>query len=102
MRARVVFLTAVALLGVGGCARRMPPQATSADAERANVELAQLEQGRKLVVSRCGSRCHKPPMPGEHPAAAWPKALDEMAPRAHVTAMERDLIEQYLVTLASR
>jgi hypothetical protein len=78
----------------------MPPRATAADAERTNIELVDLEKGRQLVVSKCGSRCHKPPMPSDHVVGDWPHALDEMAPRANVSGMERQLIEQYLTALA--
>ena len=95
-------LVCVVLLVVAACARRMPPRATAADAERTNVSLAELEQGRSLVVAKCGSRCHKPPMPGDHAASEWPHALDEMAPRAALTAQDRQLIEQYLVAMTPR
>ena len=101
MRNVLAAISTLALLGaVGGCARRMPPHATAVDAERSSVALADLDKGRQLVVSKCGSRCHKPPMPTDHTAAEWPHALDEMAPRANVSGMERQLIEQYLIALA--
>ncbi len=95
-----------ALLVIGcllvGCAPRVPPHVTPADAERANLSVAELEHGRSLVIAKCGSRCHKTPMPSVHTAAEWPKALDEMAPRAHVAWDERHAIERYLVAMAKR
>jgi hypothetical protein len=39
-------------------------------------------------------------MPSDHVVGDWPHALDEMAPRANVSGMERQLIEQYLTALA--
>jgi hypothetical protein len=92
----------ILLLVAGGCARRMPPRATALDAQRANMTLAELEQGRSLVVSKCGSRCHKPPMPNDHTPSEWPKAMDEMAPRASVTFDERRAIERYLVAMTTK
>jgi hypothetical protein len=87
---------------VGGCAPRVPPRATAADAERSNIALADLEHGRSLVISKCGSRCHKTPMPSQHTALEWPKALDEMSPRANVAGDDRRAIERYLVVMARR
>lgn len=89
----------VAILAIVGCARRLPPHATALDAERSNVALAELEQGRSLVVSRCGSRCHKPPLPADHVSADWPRAINEMGPRANLTPHEHHLIEQYMLAM---
>lgn len=95
-------LAIVVGVALGGCARRMPPRATTADAERANVALADLDRGRSLVISKCGSRCHKPPLPSDHPAAAWPAAMNEMSPRAAITLDERRAIERYLIAMSGR
>lgn len=92
----------LALLVAAGCARRMPPRATAADAQRANLTLAQLEEGRKLVVAKCGSRCHQPPLPDDHTASEWPRSLDEMSPRAAITANERRAIEQYMIAMTMK
>lgn len=94
-------LAIAAVLSLVGCARRMPPHATALDAERTSIALDELEQGRSLVVSRCGSRCHKPPLPTERTAAAWPTTLDVMAPRANLTPQDRHLIEQYLLAMTT-
>jgi hypothetical protein len=79
----------------------MPPRATAADAQRANVNLAELEQGRTLLIQRCG-KCHQPPMPKEFPAALWPEKVGDMAERAKIDAVQRGSIEQYLQTMSSR
>ena len=84
------------------CAPRTPPLGTASDASRANVELADLEHGRTLLIQKCGNACHATPMPGSHPAIEWPAKLGEMADRAHLEPMQRALIEKYLVTMASR
>lgn len=92
----------LAVVTHAGCARRLPPRATPADAARANMTVAELDAGRTLVIRKCGGSCHKPPLPDDHSAAEWPQALDEMAPRANVTADERRAIERYLVAMARR
>jgi cytochrome c5 len=95
----------VMLLWAVACAGKRPPPATPADLQWAQrtwpaATSADLEAGRQVLVSKCGD-CHRPPLPAEHAAAAWPHHLDEMAPRAEVTAEERRVLEQYLITLAS-
>jgi mono/diheme cytochrome c family protein len=88
----------VALLG--GCVAG-PPVATPADAARANRGLAELQRGRVLLVARCGS-CHRPPMPSDRGVREWPGMLDEMSGRANLDATQRQLIEVYLITMATR
>jgi hypothetical protein len=87
-------------LGLSAC-YSAPPRATALDAQRGNVELAELQQGRALMVTKCGN-CHRPPMPSEHPAALWPEKLDEMASRANLDGRQRRLIQQYFVVMAQR
>ena len=84
----------VAMVAVGGCAPS-PPHATAADAARANVALAELEQGRTIVVGKCGA-CHRPPLPDD----PWQRWLPDMAARARLDASERHLAEQYLSVMA--
>lgn len=99
---RNAFIVALVagLAGAGGCARRSPPQVTAMDAERANVELAELQQGRKLLLGKCAG-CHKTPMPRDHTPAEWPAVLDDMAERAKLNADQERLIQQYLLTMAT-
>jgi cytochrome c5 len=85
--------------GGAGCGRQLPPLATSADAQRANVELASLQEGRTLVLRKCGG-CHRPPLPRAHPAAEWPGKIDEMAERSNLDLAQRRTIEQYLIVMA--
>ena len=96
MRHAIVVLILV-LVGCGGGL----PAATAIDASRVHVELADLQNGRSLVVSKCGA-CHRPPMPADHGANEWPVMLDEMSARAHLDFMQRRLIRQYLVAMATR
>lgn len=89
------------LVLMAACARRSPPQVTAADAERSNVELAELQQGRKLLLGKCAG-CHKTPMPNDHTKAEWPRMIDEMADRSNLDMMQRSLIEKYLVVMSTR
>jgi len=90
-----VLVSILVLVGCGGSL----PAATAIDASRANVELADLQNGRSLVVAKCGA-CHRPPMPTDHGATEWPVMLDEMSARAHLDFMQRRLIQEYLVAMA--
>jgi cytochrome c553 len=78
-----------------------PPAATSADAQRGNAQLAELQRGRSLMVNKCGG-CHRPPMPSDHAAAEWPAKLDEMSERSKLDPEQRFLIRQYFVVMAQR
>ena len=103
MERRSIICAVVIALGVAalaGCGQ-MPPVATVADAERAHVELADLHQGRKLLIRKCGN-CHRPPLPAEHAPDVWPGKLDEMVVRSNLNAAQRAAIQQYLVTIAGR
>lgn len=97
---RAVVIVTLAVLGAlaGGCSRTVPPHATAADAERGHVVLADLQEGRALLVRKCGS-CHQPPLPAAHVKLDWPKLLDEMATRATLDERQRALILQYLVVM---
>jgi cytochrome c5 len=94
------MISLVAVSAVAACGA-MPPVATVGDAARANVALAELEQGRALLLSKCGN-CHAPPLPASQRSADWPARVDEMAARSKLVAGQRDLIAQYLVAIASR
>ena len=94
------LLAPVVLAALVGCGTSLPV-ATSGDAARAGVQLADLEQGRSLVAAKCGN-CHPPPVPAAHRTAEWPHMLDEMSARSHLDLAQRHLIEQYLMTLAAR
>lgn len=96
-------LTLLALLvGLGiGCAGMAPPPATALDASRANVDLAELQTGRKLLLSKCSS-CHRPPMPTAHSRSEWPGKVEQMSERSKLDAVQRQQIELYLVAMAAR
>lgn len=94
---RVILVTL--LVAATACVRNVPPVASTDDASRARVELAELQQGRKLLVRKC-SGCHQTPLPTQHLASEWPSKLDEMAGRAKLDTFQRHMIQQYLVVMA--
>jgi hypothetical protein len=78
-----------------------PPQATAADAQRANLALSELTEGRTLLIERCtDSACHRTPLPQDVRASEWPQHVADMAERAKLDRKQQKLIEQYLVTMA--
>ena len=80
-----------------------PPQATAADARRANVALAELTLGRELLMDKCSdSACHRTPLPQDHRAAEWPHQVHQMAERAGIDHRQQQLIAQYLVVMAGK
>jgi hypothetical protein len=106
-RRALAVVAAFALAGVGGggalggCSGMSPPPATPLDASRANVALADLENGRSLLMRKCGS-CHRPPMPSAQGRDEWPSKVDEMSRRSNLDTQQRQLIQAYLVTMATR
>jgi hypothetical protein len=100
-RACLASLAALVIGGGVGCAGMSPPAATPLDASRANVALVELQTGRKLLLSKCSS-CHRPPMPSAHSRSEWPGKVEEMSERSKLDVVERQQIEQYLVTMAAR
>jgi len=95
------LLASLAMAGaLVGCGTSLP-LATSGDAARAGVQLADLQEGRSLVAAKCGN-CHPPPVPAAHHTGDWPRMLDEMSARSPLDLAQRHMIEQYLMTMAAR
>jgi hypothetical protein len=94
------LVVAAAIVGglFAGCGGG-PPIATAGDAARANIALADLQQGRTLLLGKCGG-CHVAPLPTARKINQWPAELDDMGGRAKLDSTQRQLIEQYLITMA--
>jgi mono/diheme cytochrome c family protein len=75
-----------------------PPIATAADADRAHVPLAELSQGRDLLLAHCGA-CHDVPRPGDAARDKWPALMDDMSQRAGLVGPQRHLIQQYVLAM---
>ena len=96
MRAAV----AIALVATAACRGPWLPVATEADAARAQLGLADLNHGRKLLIRHC-SGCHLTPSPRDQEAAAWPSEVADMQERSGLEPAEAALITQYLVAFAT-
>jgi hypothetical protein len=83
------------------CREPAPPHATAIDAQRANVELAALTEGRTLLVQKCsGGECHRVPLPSDAKRRDWPRWVHEMTERSKIDPRQARLIEQYLVVMS--
>ncbi|MCA9676586.1 MAG: hypothetical protein KC464_16255, partial [Myxococcales bacterium] len=81
----LTFVLAAAGAALAACGHSRAPVATEADAARAGVSVAELNQGRRLCVGHCGN-CHLPPSPTDFPPEAWPGHVGEMRERAGLDA----------------
>jgi len=95
------------LLAVWGCGGSPIPQPTAADASRGSVHfadltLSELNQGRSLYVSRCGS-CHVLKRPLELPPEQWQTEVTEMRQKngVQLSDAEARAIIRYLTVAAS-
>ena len=100
----LAVLGAIALAECGGSA---VPEPEAADAVRVSphfpdVTLAELQHGRTLYLSRCGS-CHVLKRPAELPPEQWQTEVSDMRTKNGVklSDAEAQAIVRYLVTAAS-
>ncbi len=99
-------LAALALSGALAACGVDVPRATPLDAERAartrpGTTLADLDRGRTAYLAKCAS-CHRPVAPRRITAYQWPRHVDEMRERAHLSAEDREAILLYLTVVATR
>lgn len=92
-------------LVVSGCAAPLA-HATAADAARAEEQwpgttVESLEAGRRLMTFRC-TGCHGMKLPEKFSAAKWPKLLVDMQKEAKLKPEEKELIERFILTIATR
>jgi cytochrome c5 len=97
-------LLATALAACGGSSL---PRPTAADASRGaahfpDLTLAELEQGRSLYVSRCGS-CHSLKPPSELAPQQWDQEVTEMREKNGVKLSDAEAraIVRYLTVSAT-
>jgi mono/diheme cytochrome c family protein len=97
-------LFSAALAACGGSAI---PEPTAADAGRGSAHfpdltLSELQHGRTLYVSRCGS-CHTLKRPSELPAEQWQSEVSEMRDKNGVklSDAEAQAIVRYLAVAAT-
>jgi cytochrome c5 len=104
---RALLLIALVTSALAACGGSALPRPTAADAARGSAHfpdltLAQLNDGRTLYVSRCGS-CHALKRPAELPPAQWQTEVLEMRDKNGVklSDAEAQSIIRYLSVAAS-
>lgn len=78
-----------------------PDDVARAVARWPETTLADLERGRSLYVTRCGS-CHRLIEPRHISPEAWPAHVDDMSERAKLEPEQAAAVSRYLVTVAGR
>jgi len=96
MRSKISIIASLAIsvvLAIGcGVALQMP---TIAEAQRENVSLDTLLQGRQLYINNCAS-CHTLYLPGHLTQNEWRKQMVPMQKKAKISDKQKDLILTYL------
>jgi Cytochrome c, mono- and diheme variants len=96
MRSRIPIIVSLAItfgLIIGcGVALQLP---TAADANRENVSLDTLLQGRQLYINNCSS-CHTLYLPGHLTRNEWRKQMVPMQKKAKISDKQKNLILTYL------
>jgi mono/diheme cytochrome c family protein len=84
------------------------PEPNNADVARAearfgHADLAQLQEGRRLYLARCGT-CHALREPLSLEPDAWVAQVHDMRVNkgAHISPTEETRIDEYLVSISSR
>jgi mono/diheme cytochrome c family protein len=100
MRRLLLLLLLAAAPACAGLALPGPLDAERAQARYPKASVQSLTEGRQLFVSRC-SGCHTLPRPTAHGPSEWPSVIGEMARDAKLDPAQRELVEQYLVTMSA-
>jgi cytochrome c5 len=107
MKAAAVLAAVLLSALAAACGKSAIPEPSSADAARGSARfpdltLAELEHGRTLYVSRCGS-CHVLKRPVELPPEKWSEEVEEMRAKNGVklSDAEAQAIVRYLFVAAT-
>jgi hypothetical protein len=96
---RLILILCGLFLLLGACGVVLPPlspqQAEWAAQKWPGMTFYELNSARTLYVNRC-SGCHGLHHPAERSLEKWNLALNKMAPKAKLTADERQWIERYI------
>jgi mono/diheme cytochrome c family protein len=97
---RVKAVGAAVCLVLAACAgspvpRVSPELLQAAQRERPETTADDLERGRQLYVTSCGT-CHELPAPRDYRPEAWPGWLDTMGPKAKLTYAQRADVLRYV------
>lgn len=62
-----------------------------------DVTRAQLEKGQEVAEIKC-AQCHKQKPIADYSEEHWAKSINEMAPNAHLSSVEKKALERYIFT----
>jgi mono/diheme cytochrome c family protein len=104
-RTPTLMLLLMLMLALPGCAfdKFTPPPVSPvliANARPDHVDAEQLQNGRRLFVSRC-LECHTLPSVTKHSPGEWPHLVSRMAARANLSASDQEAITVYLRAASS-
>jgi cytochrome c1 len=92
-------ISAIVILFIVSCANFSAPPDVSpalvANARPDHVDAEQLQNGRRLFVSRC-LECHTLPQVTKYNREQWPHLVSRMSGRANLSASEQNAIVAYL------
>jgi cytochrome c1 len=92
-------VSTIMTLFIVSCANFAPPPEVSpaliANARPDHVDARQLQNGRRLFVSRC-LECHTLPSVAKYSRNEWPHLVSRMSGRANLSASEQAAIVAYL------
>ena len=95
----LVGLGFIVVAAVSGCGGQIPPVTpelvTLAQQRWPAATTDSLTRGRAILTTRCG-QCHRPPGPADHSENEWNYYLPIMAPRAQLSATQRDELTIFL------
>jgi hypothetical protein len=98
-RCAAQIVAVVIILFIVSCANFAPPPAVSpaliSNARSDHVDAGQLQNGRRLFVSRC-LECHTLPPVTRYTREQWPHLVSRMAARANLSAADQKAITFYL------
>jgi len=103
---RALLLAPIVL--VAGCAPPFQPPPVSprlvavGQARWSDATFASLQRGRDTFVASCGRGglfCHRLRNPHHYPAARWPRILDKMSKKAHLSAAQREDVLRFVLSV---
>ena len=98
-RCAAQIVAVVIILFIVSCANLAPPPEVSpaliSNARPDHVDVEQLQNGRRLFVSRC-LECHTLPRVTKYNREQWPHLVSRMSGRANLSAGEQAAIVAYL------
>jgi hypothetical protein len=89
------FLFVVVLAGCVTIPHLTPAQLAWASSKWPDVQMAELEKGRSIYVTRCGS-CHTAPSPAEVMEQNDADMVREMSERAKLTPAEQQAVMRFV------